>query len=150
MKDALSRKAEDYLETILNMIEAKGYARIKDIAPSLGVKPPSVVEMMRKLDEMGYIIYRRYDGVTLTSKGEDIAKGVKDRHNSIKAFLGLIKVPEGVAAKDACIIEHELGAKTIEQIKKFVKFVKSDPEHSKWFEHFEVFCETEKRPCEDK
>ena len=44
----LSRKAEDYLEAVWVVTKRKGYARIKDIASELDVKPPSVTEMMKK------------------------------------------------------------------------------------------------------
>ncbi|GAH83534.1 unnamed protein product, partial [marine sediment metagenome] len=113
----LSRKAEDYLEAILNIAEKKGYTRVKDIASALDIKPSSVVEMLKRLNDMGLVEYRKYDGVTLTPKGREIASVVKDRHDTIKAFLEIIKVPEKIADKDACIIEHELEAKTIEQLK---------------------------------
>ncbi|NOR47159.1 MAG: metal-dependent transcriptional regulator, partial [Methanosarcinaceae archaeon] len=35
----LTRKGEDYLEAILNVTEDKGYAKIKNIAVALDVKP---------------------------------------------------------------------------------------------------------------
>lgn len=146
----LSRKAEDYLEAILNVTEEKGYARIKDIAVALDIKPPSVVEMVKKLDKEKFIMYRKYDGVTLTGKGREIALIIKDRHDTIKGFLEIIKVPEKIAEKDACIIEHELNAITTKQIKNLVNFVKTAPEYPKWLEHFEKFCTTGKHPCEEK
>ncbi|ABE51739.1 metal-dependent transcriptional regulator [Methanococcoides burtonii] len=65
----LSRKAEDYLEAILNITNDKGYARIKDVAVSLDLRPPNVTEMVQKLDSLGYVVCRRYEGVTLTGKG---------------------------------------------------------------------------------
>jgi DtxR family Mn-dependent transcriptional regulator len=144
----LSRKAEDYLEAIFNIIEKKGYARIKDIATALGVRPPSVVEMLKRLDEMGYVVYRKYDGVSLTSKGREVGSVVKDRHETIRAFLEILKVPKKTANKDACIMEHELESRTIEQLKKFVLFVKSAPDYPQWLEHFETFCKTGEHPCE--
>ena len=146
----LSRKAEDYLEAILNIVEKKGYSRVKDIASALDIKPPSVVEMLKRLNDMGLVEYRKYDGVTLTPKGREIASVVKDRHDTIKAFLEIIKVPEKIADKDACIIEHELEAKTIEQLKNFVRFVKSAPDYPQWLEHFETFCKTGVHPCEER
>ena len=53
----LSRKAEDYLEAILNISlrDGKGYARVKEIARALNVKPSSVVEMARRLNGMGLV-----------------------------------------------------------------------------------------------
>ena len=75
----LTRKAEDYLEAIFNITEEKGYTRIKDIASARGVNPASVVEMMKKLDDMGFVIYRKYDGVRLTPKGKAIVMGSMQR-----------------------------------------------------------------------
>lgn len=144
----LSRKAEDYLEAILKITEQKGYTRIRDITSALAVKPPSVVEMVKRLNEMGLVEYRKYDGVRLTPKGKEIAGVVKERHETIISFLEIIKVSKKVASKDACIIEHELELETIEQLKKFVRFVKSAPDYPQWREHFETFCKTGVHPCE--
>ena len=146
----LSRKAEDYLEAILNIAEKKGYTRVKDIASALNIKPSSVVEMLKRLNDMGYVVYRKYDGVTLTPKGSTIGRSVKDRHETIRAFLEIINVPKRIADKDACIIEHELEPETIAQLKHFVRFVKSAPDYPQWLEHFESFCKTGRHPCEEE
>ncbi|MCW3132960.1 MAG: metal-dependent transcriptional regulator [Methanophagales archaeon] len=145
----LSRKGEDYLEAILNIAEKKGYARIKDIALALGVTPSSVVEMVKRLNDLGFVEYRKYDGVTLTPRGKEIGKAVWGRHTMIRAFLEIIKVPEKIANKDACIIEHELDPKTIEQVKNLVNFVQSAPDYPQWLEHFEIFCKTGVHPCDE-
>ncbi len=146
----LSRKAEDYLEAILNITEEKGHSRIKDIAVTLEVRPPSVIEMMKKLDKKKFVTYRKYDGVTLTERGREIALIIKDRHDTIKAFLKIISVPEQIAERDACTMEHELDSITTKQIKNLVNFVKTAPEYPQWLEHFEEFCTTGKHPCEGK
>ena len=146
----LSRKAEDYLEAILNVAELKGYVRIKDIAASLDIKPPSVIEMIKKLDKRGFVIYRKYDGITLTDEGREIALVIKDRHDTLKTFLEIIKVPEKIAEKDACTMEHELNAITTKQIKNLVNFVKTAPGYPQWLGHFERFCMTGKHSCTEK
>ena len=143
----LSRKVEDYLEAIYTIAKEKGYARLKDVALALEVKPPSVVEMCKKLDDKGLLVYRKYDGVTLTPDGKEIGANVRGRHDAIKAFLEIIKVPEITADKDACTMEHELHPKTVEQIKNLVKFVETAPDRPEWLEHFKIFCETGKHPC---
>lgn len=142
----LSRKAEDYLEVILEITEQKGYTRIRDIASALAIKPPSVVEMVKRLNEMGLVEYRKYDGVRLTLKGREIAGVVKERHDTIRSFLEMIKVSKKIANKDACIIEHELEPETIERLKKFVRFLKTTPDYPEWLEHFETFCKTGVQP----
>ena len=143
----LSRKAEDYLEAILNISEKKGYTRVKDIALALDIKSSSVVEMLKKLNDMGYVVYRKYDGVTLSPEGREIGSVVKDRHDTLRALLEIIQVPEKIANKDAGIMEHELETKTVEQLKNFVRFVKSAPDYPLWLEHFKTFCETGVHPC---
>lgn len=146
----LSRKAEDYLEAILNITEEKGHVRIKDIATTLGVRPPSVVEMVNRLDKKDLVEYRKYDGVTLTKDGRAIATIVKERHDIIKSFLEIINVPEKIADTDACTMEHELHAITTTQIKNLVIFVKDAPEYPQWLKHFEAFCATGEHPCAGK
>lgn len=136
----LTRKAEDYLEAILNVSLEKGYARTKDVAGELGVSPSSVVEMFQKLDAMGLVEYRRYEGVTLRPEGERIARVIKSRHDTLKSFLMLIKVPEDVADRDACFMEHELHPETIEQIGVLVEYFGRGGCPAGAREHFSAFC----------
>jgi DtxR family Mn-dependent transcriptional regulator len=136
---SLSRKAEDYLEAILNVTLEKGYARIKDIAAELSVQPPTVVEMARKLDRQGMITYRKYDGVTLTPAGRRIAEIIRDRHETLQSFLEMIRIPEQIASKDACIMEHELSPETIEQIRAFVRFIREYHKDGQILRQFDTF-----------
>jgi len=143
-----SKNVEDYLEAIYNITERKGYARTKDISRELDVRPPSVTEMLKKLDNIGLVNYERYGGVILTKKGERIAKVVKTRHDAIKAFLSILLISEKTAERDACKLEHDLSPETIEQLTKFVNFVKKAPIYPKWLEHFKEFCITGEYVCE--
>lgn len=61
---------EDYLERIYKLIDEKGYARVSDIAEGLEVHPSSVTKMIQKLDKDEYLIYEKYRGLVLTSKGK--------------------------------------------------------------------------------
>ncbi len=148
----LTRKMEDYLEAILNIAKNnRGYAKITQIAAALDVKPSSVTEMMKKLDENGFVFYRKYDALFLTQKGEKIAKSVKDRHDTLLELLKLLQIPEPIADKDACTMEHELDPTTIIQLKKFVSFVKDCPkEMPEWIRHFKIYSKTGEFPIECK
>lgn len=148
MKNNLSRKAEDYLEAIYVISQEKGIVRIRDICKELKIKPPSVVEMVRKLAAQGYLIYKKNEGVNLTAEGEEIGRVIKDRHNTLFAFLKFIGVPEKIADEDACVIEHELNPKTVEQIKSLVSFIETAPDHPQWLDHFAIYCDLGKHPCE--
>lgn len=119
--EKLSMKEEDYLEAIQNSILDKGYARCKDVAESLDVSPSSVTEMFSKLSKKDLVIYRRYEGVTLTESGKFIANQIIDRHDTLVSFLKILGVPDKIAEKDGCFMEHELDKITIDKIKQFVK-----------------------------
>ena len=147
MKSDLSRKAEDYLEAVYVISQEKGHVRIRDICKELGTKPPSVVEMVKKLNDRGYLVYKKNEGVYLTAEGEEIGRVIKDRHNTIFAFLKFIGVPEKIANEDACVIEHELNTKTVEQIKSLVSFIETAPDHPQWLDHFTIYCDLGKHPC---
>ena len=142
----LTRNMEDYLEAIYALSKDKGYVRVKDIARKLAIKSPSVSEMLRKLDKCQYVVYEPYGKIVLTKDGKLIGKTVMVRHETVKAFLKIIFVPEDAAEKSACTIEHNLEAETIEQLTKFVKFVGAYDMHPRWLEHFEVYCRTGKIP----
>lgn len=97
---------EDYLERIYTLIEEKGYARVSDIAEALNVHPSSVTKMVQKLDKSQYLIYEKYRGLVLTSKGKKMGKRLVDRHTLLEDFLRLIGVSEDVIFEDVEGIEH--------------------------------------------
>lgn len=136
----LTQKAEDYLEAILNIVLEKGYAKTRDVAAELGVSPSSVVEMFQKLDSIGLVEYRRYEGVVLTPRGRQIAEVIKFRHDTLKRFFLLIDVPEETADKDACTMEHELSEKSIGQIRFFIEFLDSAPSRQELVKDFLAYC----------
>jgi len=149
LNEALTGRTEDYLRGIHEIIERKRYARIKDIAKELNVRPSTAVEMMKKLDHIGLVMYEKYGGVTLTPRGEEIARAISERHETFKKFLEIILVPRDIALKDAHVLEHQLDPKTILQFTRFVEFITSAPEHPKfvkrWQEQFKRYCETKNR-----
>jgi len=144
----ITRRIEDYLEAIYNLSQRKDYVRVKDIAKELEVRPASVTEMVQRLGELGFVNYEKHGPISLTSKGLEIGMSVKDRHDNLKRLLLILGVPEDVAEKDACIMEHYLHPKTIEHIKKFVKFVETSPIDPKWVKHLREYVKTGVHPCD--
>lgn len=136
----VTRSKEDYLETLFELSKGKGFARVKDVASKMGVKPASVTEMVKKLDDENYLKYEKYGYIRLTKKGNCIAEDVISRHEVLKRFLEIILVPEEAADKSACFMEHNLDAKTVEQIKRFVEFADENDAKKTWISDFEKFC----------
>ncbi len=127
-------RVEDYLEVVYDLVQTKGYAGSTDIAESLGVKTPSVTNMLQRLDGMGLIVYERYRGLRLTDKGEEMARFIKQKHVTIIRFLRILGVGEKNAKLDAEGIEHHVHKDTVTRMERFVDFV---GKHPSWFKIFE-------------
>ncbi|MCW4016984.1 MAG: metal-dependent transcriptional regulator [Candidatus Bathyarchaeota archaeon] len=150
----ISSKAEDYLRAIYEILNQKGFVRIKDIARELDVKPPTVVEMMKKLDAKKLVVYEKYGGITLTERGKQIAELIENRHETFKNFLEILLVPKDNALKDAHILEHELTSETIQQFSRFVNFITEHSERpmfmKRWMQEFQKYCETRENKAKKK
>lgn len=119
---------EDHIEQIYLLIENKGYARVSDIAEALSVLPSSVTKMVQKLDKDGYLVYEKYRGLTLTSKGEKLGERLVKRHELLEQFLRLIGVDEGRIYEDVEGIEHHLSWNSIDRIADLVQLLEEDTE----------------------
>jgi Mn-dependent DtxR family transcriptional regulator len=117
---------EDYLERIYKLIDEKGYARVSDIAEGLEVHPSSVTKMIQKLDKDNYLVYEKYRGLILTSKGKKMGKRLVDRHELLEEFLTVIGVQEENIYKDVEGIEHHLSWDSITCIEILLEYFRRD------------------------
>jgi Mn-dependent DtxR family transcriptional regulator len=117
---------EDYIEQIYMLIEEKGYARVSDIAEALSVHPSSVTKMVQKLDKDEYLVYEKYRGFSLTTKGNKIGKRLVFRHDLLEQFLKIIGVKDENIYNDVEGIEHHLSWDSIERIVDLVQFFQED------------------------
>lgn len=120
-------REEDYIEVIYELIREKGYARAIDISSHLHVRSPSVTRMLQKLHNSGLLIYEKYRGITLTERGQEIAKSVRERHGILAKLLVLLGVNEEIAHRDAEGIEHSLHPETIDHLARLVKTIQENP-----------------------
>jgi len=114
-----SMAEEDYIEVIYELELEYGSASPSDIASILGVKPSSVTNMLRKLEEKGLIEYRKYRDPRLTEKGKELAKNISDRHRKVYKLLRMVGVPDERANIEAELAEHFLSDDTIERLYRF-------------------------------
>ncbi len=128
-----SQSAEDYLERIHELIEQKGYARVVDIASSLGVKQASVTSMVQKLAEAGYLNYEKYRGLILTKRGLAVACKIQKRHETLSRFFSLFGLDTSTQKTDIEGIEHHLSPDTVKVIADLAQFFEDHPETLKLF-----------------
>jgi|Deesub1362A_J573_1020465.scaffolds.fasta_scaffold01394_7 Mn-dependent DtxR family transcriptional regulator len=114
-------KFEDYLIVIYRLEREKGYAKNKDIAKVLGVSASTVTEMLRKLDEGGYVIFEKYFGARLTEKGKEFVKFLRERRKIIFEFLISLGAEKEFAEEQTCLIEHVVKPEMLELMKRHLE-----------------------------
>lgn len=119
-------RLEDYLEAIYHLDQEKGYISTADISERLGVKPPTVSNMVSKLAKEGYLVHERYRGMRLTDSGTKLARSVIRRHAAIFEFLSMLGVGKDIAYEDAEGIEHHLHPVTVQKFERLVEFLKKN------------------------
>ena len=117
----IHESAEDYLEQILMLQEKKGVVRSIDIANSMGYSKPSISIAMKHLRENGYVTMNEDNYISLTEKGSEIASRIYNRHLTLTQLLVKLGVPQEIAEKDACKIEHDLSPESFAAIREASK-----------------------------
>ena len=115
---SVHESGEMYLEAIYVLHEKTGFVRSIDISEYLGYSKPSVSRAMGILRSGDYILVDNDGGITLTEKGQQIARKIYERHTLLTRLLISLGVSEETAAADACKMEHILSDETFEAMKK--------------------------------
>ena len=138
----LSQSLEDYIEAIYLINRKKRVVRVKEIAKFLGVKTPSVVDAVSKLQDRGLVVHEKYGYLYLTKKGMETAKSIYTKHEEVYKFLNqFLGMNKSISEKDACEIEHYISKETLDRIIKLMKYIDSGPEgYPEWLNKFNNFA----------
>ena len=125
----LSTSLEDYLEIILQLVQERGEARVKEIAARKSVRMASVTGALKRLAHEDLIKYKARETVTLTESGHELANRILQRHEFITRFLTeILGVSAETASRDACSIEHIISLESLDRLAGFVEFLKACPQ----------------------
>lgn len=83
----MTRSEQDYIKTIYSLGGDEKLISNKELSAVLGVSPPSVNEMTKRLGESGYLTLVPYKGTQLTEKGVAIAVQMIRRHRIWEVLL---------------------------------------------------------------
>ena len=119
----MSESEEMYLVT-LAMLKDTGESMpipVSRLANELNIKPVSVNQMIRKLNEAGLVLYEPYKGVSLTAEGECMALNILRRRRLWEVFLvENLKIPIHDASNLACRMEHILPEDAADRLAMFL------------------------------
>jgi DtxR family Mn-dependent transcriptional regulator len=104
---AESEHVEMYLKAIWYIRERGEDVKVSSIAKLLNVKQPSVVQMLRKLDEANLVEYSKGNMVRMTSEGERIGKQMI-RNTRLLEVLMRDSLKIEIDEEMVCGIEHHM------------------------------------------
>jgi DtxR family Mn-dependent transcriptional regulator len=120
---------DDYAKAIYALqLQESGPVSTSALAERLGVAPPSVTAMLKRLDELHLVRYEPYHGVTLTAAGERLALEVIRHHRLIEAFLAdALEMPWDRVHDEAEVLEHYISEDLERRIAEKLGNPSSDP-----------------------
>jgi DtxR family Mn-dependent transcriptional regulator len=125
----LSSTEENYLKEIYSLSrEAEKKIPNLQIGQRLGLNPPAVTEMLRKLAEKGWISYSRTEGASLTDDGEVLALQVIRKHRLWETFLvKTLGFSWDEVHEVAEQLEHIRSQKLLDELDRFLGHPEFDP-----------------------
>lgn len=119
---------EDYLSAIYKFRDESGEIKPNLIAENLSITNAAVTDMLRKLSRDGFIAYKKYKGVRLTSKGEQYAKNMVRRHRIWETFLHqVLGMSWDKIHDEAEMLEHSSSDELVNRLEEFMNYPDTDP-----------------------
>lgn len=105
----ISENIEEYLETLYKFGSKDSYVSTTTLSKELGIAPGSVTQMLKKLEDIGYIEYVPYKGAYLSAKGNKVAQKITRKHRILERFLkDVLQIKDENIHDQACEMEHSL------------------------------------------
>lgn len=118
----IRERAEAYLGAIYRLrVDEETPVALSKLCEYFDFSPVSVHEMVKKLDDQGWLIYHPYHGVTLTERGERVAASLLRRHRLWERFLtDMLDIPWDEAHEIATELEHATSDMVTERLASFL------------------------------
>lgn len=120
---------ENYLKAIFHL-EKKGGGGVStnSLAEKLETKASSVSEMVKKLSKKELVVYKKYQGVSLSGKGREAAVEIIRKHRLWEYFLVEKLNFSWTEVHDVAEqLEHIQSEKLVLELDKFLGFPRKDP-----------------------
>ncbi len=124
-----SQAEENYLKNIYSLQNEKNNTiNTNLLADKMDTKASSVTDMLKKLSLKGLVDYKKYQGVSLTDKGEKAALKVIRKHRLWEYFLvEKLQFNWEEVHQIAEQLEHVKSDTMINNLESFLQFPKFDP-----------------------
>jgi DtxR family Mn-dependent transcriptional regulator len=122
---AEAEHVEMYLKAIWHIKERGGDVKISTIAKMLNVRQPSVVQMLKKLNEKNLVNYNKA-GVVLTEEGEKVGASMMRNSRLLEVLMdSALKVE--IDEEMVCGIEHHMNKQFTDALCTMLKHPRKCP-----------------------
>jgi DtxR family Mn-dependent transcriptional regulator len=124
----LTDAMQDYVKEIYKLRLEGKRATTSAIAERLGVRPPSVTAMVKRLCALGLAVHAPYRGVELTPAGERVALEVIRHHRLLELYLAqALGLSIDEVHSEADRLEHALSEELEARIDRSLGYPTHDP-----------------------
>ena len=126
-ENAVTHSMGHYLMAVRDLLKARGYARVTDVANHLGVSRSSASTSLASLKKKGFVDEDENHFLRLPPKGHSIALQIRKNHMILETFFReVLGVEPEQALVDACKMEHLLSPETGIRLLTLVKTILGD------------------------
>ena len=119
---------EEYLQTLFWLQEAGLPMTGANVARAMQLSPPTVHEMIGRLERDGYITRAGDKSISFTESGAEHAEGIVRRHRLIERFLtDVLGIPWDDVHEEAERLEHAMSPKLEERMQAAIGDAKTCP-----------------------
>ena len=124
-----SPSIEDYLKAVYKLEEQEGApVSTGAVADAMDVSGASASNMIKRLDELGFLTYEAYEGATLTDPGRTVALEVIRHHRLLELYLKeVMGFSWDEIHEEAEILEHHISERFEDRIEEMLGHPERDP-----------------------
>lgn len=126
-----SPAVQDYLKAIYRLdeqAEESGPVTTSQVAEALAVTTASASNMLKRLDQLGYVTQVKRQGVELTDSGRQAALEVIRHHRLLETFLATrLGMPWDEVHAEAEVLEHHVSEALADRIAEALGHPERDP-----------------------
>jgi Mn-dependent DtxR family transcriptional regulator len=128
-ENSVTHSMGHYLMAIRDLLKARGYARVTDVATFLEVSRSSASTSLASLKKKGFVDEDENHFLRLSARGEAIALQIVRNHLILENFFRhILGVEEEQALVDACKMEHLLSPETSYRLLALIQSLENDEE----------------------
>jgi Mn-dependent DtxR family transcriptional regulator len=122
--EPVSHSVAHYLVAISDLRDQFGYARVSDVARTIGITRGSASISLKSLKQKGLVTEDENRFLGLSDAGQKIADSIRAKKEVMRdLFVRVLGVEAEQADQDTCKVEHLISGSTAERAQRLIRFL---------------------------